>query len=95
MRVACDLRPQVPEYMAARMNMLKLLQEVEGFAAFSSRKPQSRPPTALLLQFRPLRYRQKAAKPARIIRIRMLEPIDVGVSIPIRFAEPAPQNALK
>jgi len=74
--------------MAARMNMLKLLQETEGFAAFSSRRPQ-RPAPALLLQFRPMRFRANPSRARRVIRIDVQEPVDVGTPVPIRYKDVA------
>jgi hypothetical protein len=71
--------------MAARMNMLKLLQEVEGFAAFPGRRPQPRPTPAMLLQLRNPYYRNPAAEPKRsVIRIRMDEPEDIETPVAIR-----------
>jgi hypothetical protein len=73
--------------MAARMNMLKLLQETEGFATFSSRRPQNRPAPALILQFRPMRFRANPSTARRTLRIDVQEPVDVGTRVPIRYKD--------
>jgi len=38
--------------MAAKLKMLKLLQEMRGFAQITNRRPQPRPPGLYLLQLR-------------------------------------------
>ncbi len=64
--------------------MLKLLQEVEGFATFTNRRPQSRQAGALLLQLRPIRFRGANAPAKRTLRIDMQEPPDIPHEVPIR-----------
>jgi hypothetical protein len=70
--------------MATRMNMLKLLQEVEGFAAFPALRSPARP-NPLLLDMRSFRFRPFKAPARSIIRISMQEPLDVGQPVPIRL----------
>jgi hypothetical protein len=75
--------------MATRMNMLKLLQEVSGFADFTLRRRPNRQPGALLL---PLRWRTlRGAKEARkrIIRIDMRDLPDIPHPVAIRHVESA------
>ena len=69
--------------MATRMNMLKLLQEVRGFAQFATRPIEPRP-GPLLLQFRN-RLRRATAKRKRIIRIDMQEPPDIPQPVRITY----------
>jgi hypothetical protein len=38
--------------MAAKLKMLRLLQEMRGFAQITNRRPQARPPGLYLLQLR-------------------------------------------
>ncbi len=38
--------------MATKIKMLKLLQEMRGFADFTNRRPQAQPPGLFLLQMR-------------------------------------------
>jgi len=79
--MTCIIRPF--ENMATRMNMLKLLQEVRGFAQFGSNPHHARPAGPLLLQFRgPVRRR--LAKTSRTIRIDMREHPDIPQPVPIK-----------
>ena len=71
--------------MATRMNMLKLLQEVRGFAQFANRPAEPRPAGPLLLQFRRPTSRRSAARRKRAIRISMLEQPNIPQSVPITF----------
>ena len=41
-------------FMAAKVKMLKLLQEIRGFAAIANRRPPPRSPGLLLMQIRAL-----------------------------------------
>jgi hypothetical protein len=71
--------------MAARINMLKLLEEVRGFAHFPAKPPVPRPSNPLRLQFsgpaaRPLRARVKY-----LIKIDMQEPANIPDPVPITF----------
>ncbi len=70
--------------------MLKLLQEVEGFATFTNRRPQARQTGALLLQLRPIRFRGANAPAKRILRINMQEPPDIPHEVPIRHISGQP-----
>ena len=71
--------------MATRMNMLKLLQEVRGFAQFITRPSETRPGGPLLLQFRGSTRRKAAARRKYNIRILMQEPIDIPHPVPITY----------
>ena len=63
--------------MANRMNMLKLLQEVHGFATFTRRRPAQRHTGAMLLQLRSINWRGANAPRKRILRINMQDPPDI------------------
>ncbi len=81
--MARDLQHQTTESMATRINMLKLLQEVRGFAQFATQPAEPRPTSPLLLQFRGPRTRKAAAKRRRVIRIDMQEAPDIPRPVPI------------
>jgi hypothetical protein len=69
--------------------MLKLLQEVRGFAQFTGRPNEPRTAGSLLLQFwGPLR-RKGTAKRKYSIQIAMQEPAEFPQPVPIRHL---PQN---
>ena len=63
--------------MATKMNMLKLLQEVRGFAQFASRPAEPRPAGPLLLGFRGPSRRRRASRQKQILKIHMKEPTDI------------------
>jgi hypothetical protein len=63
--------------MANRMNMLKLLQEVRGFANFTSRRPQARQAGAMLLQLRSIRFKGANGPRRRTLRIIIQDPPDI------------------
>jgi hypothetical protein len=57
--------------MAAKVRMLKLLQELRGFAEIVNRCPSPRPPGVLVAQMRP--HVIQAAMPRRSLRVTMVE----------------------
>lgn len=65
--------------------MLKLLQEVRGFALFPAKPLESRPHTPLLLQFRTAARRKAAAKIRYTLRISMRQLPDIPQPVPITF----------
>jgi hypothetical protein len=71
------------------MNMLKLLQEVRGFAQFTSRPNETRQAGPLLLQFR-APVRRSSARKRHLIKIWMEEPVDIPARVPIKFLPPNP-----
>lgn len=77
--------------MATKMNMLKLLQEVRGFAQFTTKPNEPRPSGPLLLQFRGPVLRRANAKRKRIIRIDMREPLDIPQPVPIIYLKQNPE----
>ena len=83
--MACDLQHQRLSDMAGRMNMLKLLQEVRGFAQFPAKPSQPRQPSLLSLQYRGRIARIAASRHKFALRVDMQEPVDIPQPIPIRF----------
>jgi hypothetical protein len=75
--------------MANRMNMLKLLQEVQGFASFTRRRPAPRHTGALLLQLRSINFRRANAPRRRILRINVQNPPDIPRPVQITFIQPS------
>jgi hypothetical protein len=70
--LARDLRhPLKNTLMAAKVRMLKLLQEIRGFAEIVNRCPPPRPPGVLVAQMRP--HIIQAAIPRRTLRVTMVE----------------------
>jgi hypothetical protein len=74
--------------MATRIKMLKLLQEVRGFAQFTHRPTEPRPAGPLLLDFRTSMRRRAAARRKLAIQIEMQELPDIPHPVPITFLSP-------
>jgi len=58
--------------MATRINILKLMQEIHGFARITHRRPQPRPPGLFLMEIRA--HGPSAALPRRKLNIRIQMP---------------------
>ena len=76
--------------MATRINIMKLLQEVNGMAQITNRRGQARPSAPALLQLRSIKWKPgRATQSKRIIRIAMQDPPDIPH--PVRIVHcPAP-----
>ncbi len=79
--------------MAAKMNVMKLLQEIRGLAIFSSRRVQSRLPTLPMI---PWRARSAILRRKRFIRIDMQQaPMDIPNPVKItHIVEGSPSHQL-
>lgn len=73
--------------MATRMNMLKLLQEVRGFAQFAHGPTEPRPGGPLSVDFQGPQRRKRAARRKLFIKIDMLEPIDIPHPVAIKYRQ--------
>jgi len=71
--------------MATRIKMLKLLQEVRGFAQFAHQPAEPKAPGPLLLEFGAAMRRRAAARRKRAIKIEMQEPPDIPHPVPIKY----------
>lgn len=74
--------------MATKVNMLKLVQEVQEHANFTSRRPQARVSGLMLL---PLRYAGARIPQKKTLTVIMQDPPDIPAPVAIKFLEP---NAL-
>jgi hypothetical protein len=87
--------------MATRMNMMKLLLEVRGFAEFTNRRLPARP-LALLLQFNSPRSRSALARRKWTLSVSIQDPPDIPQPVPIKYVgeaapagqAPAPADAI-
>jgi hypothetical protein len=70
--------------MATRINMLKLLQEVRGFAQFAHGPSAPRQAGPLFLEFRGSGRRKAVLRRKISLRIQMQEPIDIPHPVTIR-----------
>lgn len=70
--------------MATRVNLMKLVQEIEGFSGMADRRPIQRAPQGLLVI--EIKSSERGLPPRRkkIIPIRMLEETDIPHPVPIR-----------
>ncbi len=71
--------------MATRMNIMKLLLEVRGFAEFTSKRLPARPLGPLLLQFRHPGSRYSRANLKRYLPISIQDPPGIPEPVPIRY----------
>jgi hypothetical protein len=82
--------------MAAKVRMLKLLQELRGFAEIANRQPPPRSPALLLAQMRPPVIH--ATLPRRRLSITMVQPDSSDIPHPVKIShskqEPAPPPSL-
>jgi hypothetical protein len=59
------------------MNILKLMQEIHGFARITHRRPQPRPPGLFLMEIRAHSHSSAVPKRKLNIAIQMQEPADL------------------
>lgn len=76
--------------MATRVNMMKLLQQARGMAELTGQRPQPRLPAGFPLQVRPPRWKGSAAKPRRVIHIKMQNHPDIPHPVEILHLTPNP-----
>lgn len=74
--------------MATRMNMMKLLQEVRGFAELTNRRLPARPLGPLLLELRSARSKTAYSRRRWTLTISILEPPDIPHPVPIKYLDP-------
>ena len=78
--------------MAAKIRMLKLLQEIRGFAEISNRRPQPRSPALLLTQGRSRMLQGALPKRKLSIRIDAQERTDVPYQVKINHVKHGPDS---
>ncbi len=76
--------------MATRMNILKLMQEIHGFARITHRRPQPRPPGLFLMQIRAQGLPLALPKRKLNIAIQMQEPPDLPHPVKITHLTEGP-----
>ena len=76
--------------MATRMNILKLMQEIHGFARITHRRPQPRPPGLFLMQIRANGLPTALPKRKLNIVIQMQEPADIPHPVKINHLNESP-----
>jgi hypothetical protein len=76
--------------MAARMNMLKLLEEVRGLSDFPSKPSVPRPYNPLRLNFRPPGSKKSNPRVRHVLRIDMQEQVDIPHPVRITFVGKLP-----
>ena len=80
--------------MAAKVRMMKLLQEIRGLAEITNRRPHSKPPGLFLLQLRSHLSRTRFHKRKVIIPIDIQNPPDIPSPVKITFVTPCSAEAL-
>jgi hypothetical protein len=74
--------------MAARMKLMKLMQEFRGFADITNRHPQPKQPGLFLMQLRFHLLQTTSARRKRSITIEMLEQPDIPYPVHIQHLQP-------
>lgn len=69
--------------MATRINMMKLLHEIRGFAVMNHRRPQPRSPGLVLIPLRSRLLQGPGLRPKRVIPIKMQ--IRPDIPAPVRI----------
>jgi hypothetical protein len=80
----------VPEKraMATKMRMMKLLQEIRGFADITNRRPPSRQPGLFLIQLRSHIFNTSQSSRRRTIVVEMQEQPDIPHPVKITHLQP-------
>jgi len=63
--------------MATKIKMMKLLQEIRGFAQITNRRPQPKPPGLFLMQLRSHVLQATSSRRRLTIPIDLQEPPDI------------------
>jgi hypothetical protein len=79
--------------MAAKVRIMKLLQEIRGFAEITQRRPQPRQPGLFLIQLRSHVTRTTATKRRQTIVVDMPDHSDIPHPVKITHLRPAPAQA--
>ena len=69
--------------MATKMNVVKLLQEIRGFADIANRRPQPRSPGLFLMQIRP--HVLRPVVPKRKLEIHIEAQAHQDAPLPVRI----------
>ena len=82
-------------FMAAKMKMLKLLQEIRAFAELTNRRPQPRFPGLFMTQIRS--HALQGALPRRKLSIRIdtQTRLDAPYQVKINHVKPSPDLAAR
>lgn len=81
--------------MATKVNVMKLLQEVRGFAQLTNRRPHPRTPGPLLLQAYWFSRRGPGSKDKRTLRIRIDNLPDIPHPVKINHVTSRPSAGVE
>ncbi len=79
--------------MATRIKVMKLLQEMKGFAEITNRRPQTRSVGPLMLQLRSSALRAATPKRKRTLTIDVQDRPDIPNPVKITHLRPSPDAA--
>ena len=68
---------------------MKMLQEIQGLAQITSRRPPSKMPGLILIQLRPNGPRTTAQRKKTIIKVDVQEPLDIPNPVKITHLKPS------
>jgi len=81
------------DVMAAKVRIMKLLQEIRGLAEITNRRPQPRKPGLFLIQLRSHVTHTTGVRRRQTIAVDMLERPDIPHPVKIIHLRPAPAPA--
>lgn len=76
------------EVMAAKVKIMKLLQEIRGLAEITQRRPQRRQPGLFLMQLRSHVTQTTGARRRQTIAVDMLDHADIPHPVKITYLQP-------
>src|SRR6266478_7850943 len=81
------------DVMAAKVRIMKMLQEIRGLAEITHRRPQPRKPGLFLIQLRSHVTHTTGVRRRQTIAVDMLERPDIPHPVKITHLRPAPAPA--
>lgn len=82
------------DVMAAKVRIMKMLQEIRGLAEITHRRPQPRKPGLFLIQLRSHVTHATGVRRRQTIAVDMLDRPDIPHPVKITHLRPAPVSAV-
>jgi len=79
--------------MAAKIKIMKMLQEIRGLADVTERRPGPRQPGLFLIQLRAHALENRQDRGRLVIEVEMLDRFDVPQPVKIKHIQPVPPSA--
>lgn len=78
--------------MAAKIKIMKMLQEIRGHADITERRPAPRQPGLFLIQLRSHVIETRQARGRQIIAVEVLDQFEIPRPVKIKHIAPAPPS---